>query len=635
MAREFSNEDASKLISEYKDLISRLTDTQSLLTKNKENISKDIDIFLKDNKKIKISTDDKNTYNNLVEDIYIYKYGGQIITNCLKLLTGNYKSINTALNNLDIGTNSLKWMMANQKDNDNASKAYELLKDNYDSFFKEGNDNLGKLDEIYKASSDDVWNDFIKDPVSYNKVIEEINPNALYDEDKSNLSKEKIEEVKQESIYLEGLKCKLRNYQELGVKYIMSSNNVLLGDEMGLGKTVEAIASLVSLKNTGASNFMVICPASVITNWTREIEDKSSLKAYELHGDSLEDNYVEWLKNGGVAVTTYESTASIVMDEEYKFAMLIVDEAHYIKNKQAQRSKNVKAICKHANKILFMTGTPLENKVEEMNSIISVLDAKLALKLSALSNFSASSKYKDLLSSVYFRRKREDVLTELPEKIETKEWCTLLDDEKKVYKDSLKKKDYMLIRRVSFNIDDMTKSSKAIRLLELVENAKADDRKVIVFSFFLDTINKVCELFKDSATEPITGALAPSKRQDIIDNFEKAPAGTVLPAQIISGGTGLNIQCASVVIICEPQFKPSIENQAISRAYRMGQTRSVLVYRLLEANTVDEKIVKVLENKQAIFDKYADESKAASECELDDKTFTEIVEEELKRTSLE
>lgn len=158
MPRSFSNEEASKLINDYKDLISRLSNTQSLLTKNKENISKDIDVFLKDNKKIKISIDDKDTYNNLIEDIYIYKYGGEVITNCLKLLTGNYKSINTSLNNLSIGTSTVKWMMANQKDNDNALKAYEVLKDNYDSFFKEGNDNLNKLDEIYNATSEDVWN---------------------------------------------------------------------------------------------------------------------------------------------------------------------------------------------------------------------------------------------------------------------------------------------------------------------------------------------------------------------------------------------------------------------------------------------------------------------------------------------
>ena len=112
----------------------------------------------------------------------------------------------------------------------------------------------------------------------------------------------------------------------------------------------------------------------------------------------------------------------------------------------------------------------------------------------------------------------------------------------------------------------------------------------------------------------------------------KVPAGTVLVAQIQSGGTGLNIQSASVVVLCEPQFKPSIENQAISRAYRMGQTRNVLVYRLLCEDTVDEKIMSTLESKQAIFDAFADKSVAAAESqEIDDRTFGNIIKEEIDR----
>jgi SNF2 family DNA or RNA helicase len=139
-------------------------------------------------------------------------------------------------------------------------------------------------------------------------------------------------------------------------------------------------------------------------------------------------------------------------------------------------------------------------------------------------------------------------------------------------------------------------------------------------------------LLGDRCTEAINGSVPPQRRQEIIDAFDKAPAGTVLPAQIQSGGTGLNIQTASVVIICEPQFKPSTENQAISRAYRMGQTRNVLVYRLLCENTVDERITALLEAKQAIFDAYADRSVAADESlELDEKSFGNIIDEEIER----
>ena len=122
--------------------------------------------------------------------------------------------------------------------------------------------------------------------------------------------------------------------------------------------------------------------------------------------------------------------------------------------------------------------------------------------------------------------------------------------------------------------------------------------------------------------------------------IERAPAGAVLPAQIQSGGTGLNIQAASVVILCEPQLKPSIENQAISRAYRMGQARNVLVYRLLCEKSIDERVMELLEEKQKVFDAFADESVSADatqkkEAEIDDKTFGTLVNEEIERINAE
>ena len=182
----------------------------------------------------------------------------------------------------------------------------------------------------------------------------------------------------------------------------------------------------------------------------------------------------------------------------------------------------------------------------------------------------------------------------------------------------------------------MSKSSKMNRLREIAELAKQENRKIIVFSFFLDTIEKVYNEFKDICVGPINGSLSPKKRQEFIDEFTSNQDKIVLAAQILSGGTGLNIQAASIVVICEPQFKPSIENQAISRAYRMGQTRNVLVYRLLCEKTIDEKITNVLKNKQKVFDAFADDALASEiETEVDDKTFNKIMDEELSRIKYE
>lgn len=178
------------------------------------------------------------------------------------------------------------------------------------------------------------------------------------------------------------------------------------------------------------------------------------------------------------------------------------------------------------------------------------------------------------------------------------------------------------------------KSSKAERLKMIVNEAKEDGRKIIVFSFFLDVIDTIRSFLGPICLQPITGNVSSDNRQRIIDQFEKAPAGTVLIGQISAAGTGLNIQTASVVVIAEPQFKPSDENQAIARAYRMGQTRNVLVYHLLCQDSIDERIKEMLDEKQKQFDAFADKSVAA-EVEIKNKDAKNILQKEIDRITME
>ena len=279
-----------------------------------------------------------------------------------------------------------------------------------------------------------------------------------------------------------------------------------------------------------------------------------------------------------------------------------------------------------------MTGTVIENNLGEMIKLIEDLNPNLAHELNSQKVYFNDEIFKKLVAPIYFRRKRENVLTELPEKIENEEWCDLSLKEAKTYKENVLNHKFAQARRVSFDVP-LSESSKMTRLMEIIDMAKLEDRKVLVFSFFLDTIFSIKEYLGDRALPPIYGEIPTEKRQAIIDEFNNSPGGTVLLTQIVSGGTGLNIQSASVVVITEPQFKPSIENQAISRAYRMGQARNVLVYRLLATNTVDERITQILKNKQNEFNAYADESVSAS------STFevnqVSIFEEEVKKLSSE
>lgn len=476
--------------------------------------------------------------------------------------------------------------------------------------------------------------DFAKDPVGFATTLEELVPDAAGGgNDAYGLSDKLAEKASAVEFSNVGLKVTLRPYQVWGVKFALAQKRVLLGDEMGLGKTIQALAVMVALRARGCRRFMVVCPLSVLENWDREVKAKSDFAPIKIYGQDLASQYRMWRSSiNRVGITTYETLAHLNVDDA-SIDFLVVDEAHYAKNPEAKRTKNLMRFVDVSDYILFMTGTALENNAQEMVQLISMLQPGVARRASPLVNKPFSDSYRNAIAPVYYRRKREDVLDELPELTENEEWCKLSKDEVPAYVAALRN-GFMQARRVSWNVGDLSKSGKARRLEEIVELAREDDRKVLIFSYFRQTLSDITEfLGSDKCIGPINGGISSGERQRMIDRFEAAPVGTALVAQIQAGGTGLNIQAASVVILCEPQLKPSVENQAISRAYRMGQTRKVFVHRLLCTDTVDEHIMQILANKQRIFDAFADRSVAAEQVDqtLSKDTMEEIVREELRK----
>lgn len=585
--------------------------------------------------KIKLSEDNKSSAaTQVVLAISKFRNSEQHISEISRINKVYDSKIEYAIEDLQVATGGLKWLFSSKQKKQKAISAYNTLTDLLQgAYFSRARENLDALELVNATSGLEAWRDFSENSVRFFNTLEDINQGILGTDDAIyGLPEDLAREIQEQDFFPEGLLCELRRYQEWGVKYALHQERVLLGDEMGLGKTVQAIATMVSLRNTGATHFVVVCPASVLTNWCREIRKMSRLTVTKVHRQGRLAALASWIKTGGVAVTTYETTSHFKMDAGFKYSLLVVDEAHYIKNPDAQRTINVKNISDHAEQLLFMTGTALENKVGEMILLINMLQPAVASSVRGMEFLSSAPQFRAKVAPVYYRRKREDVLTELPDLIENREWCAMTRTEEAIYEEAVLNKKYVDARRVSWNVDDLRDSSKANRMMEIIAEAKEERRKIIVFSFFLDTIRKIRTMLGNQCYGPINGSVSPQKRQEIIDKFDKAPAGSVLAAQIQAGGTGLNIQSASVIILCEPQFKPSIENQAISRAYRMGQTRNVLVYRLLCEDTVDERIISLLENKQAIFDAFADKSVAANESmELDDKTFGNIIKEEIDR----
>ena len=356
---------------------------------------------------------------------------------------------------------------------------------------------------------------------------------------------------------------------------------------------------------------IVVCPLSILENWKIEIHKWSKLPTYVFRSVKRDKEYQSWLDQGGVLLTNYEQCSRLIEKKDLgQLDILIVDEAHYIKNPEAKRSQNVYLLANKASYKLFMTGTPLENNVSEMKQLIQVLNPTLSQKIRNAFNAGqlSDSKFKEMIATVYLRRKRKEVLKELPKMSIIERWSTFNEEEQHFYDSCIEEGlgGLVKMRRAAF-IDNA--SEKIAQIKEIASEAKQMNRKVIVFSFFKrDVLFKLAKLLPTSMNEVLSGDISPSQRQQLISDFTKSTKYNVLLSQIEAGGVGLNIQTANIVILCEPQWKPSTEQQAISRVYRMGQTKDVIVYRLLTLDSIDADLVDLIDFKQLIFDTYANDS---------------------------
>ncbi|MCL2365258.1 MAG: DEAD/DEAH box helicase [Defluviitaleaceae bacterium] len=557
--------------------------------------------------KIQINLHNKTTsQDTVIQCLYILLNGAEVRTRANHILSRD-ANVKNLLKTAKPASGAIRWFFTSSVKKAASIQAYQHLETLDRGVFKQ--DARACIDSyktIFQQSLTDAYRDFENNAASYYTLLANLSLNAIRSQS-AGLPDDLVFAVEQYPLDLTYMKTVLRCYQDFGAKYILHQRKVLLGDEMGLGKTIQALAAIADLKSKGATHFLVVCPAGVLINWERESIKHTNIPAVVIHGADRDLRFSRWKIEGGIGITNYESLVRLADTMDINFAILVVDEAHLVKNPEAQRTQAILRTSVRAGHILFMTGTPLENRVEEMCFLVDCLRPDIADKLSTMKTLSATQSFKDELTPVYLRRVRDDVLTELPDLIESEDWLEPGDAEFAAYYDAVIAGNFMAMRRVSWNVDT-AQSSKAARLLELCDEAREEGRKVIVFSFFRDTLDKVCALLGNRALPPITGNVSTAARQQTVDAFTESTNAKVLVAQVQAGGVGLNIQAASVVIFCEPQIKPSLESQAISRAYRMGQVRNVHVHRLLCANTVDESMMRMLQGKQAEFKTYADES---------------------------
>ena len=463
----------------------------------------------------------------------------------------------------------------------------------------------------FKVDEQTLKADFIANNIKYYSEIESLT-GQTNKKDAEDIPSELVEAVNAVELNTEGLDLTLRHYQAFGAKYILYSKRVLLGDEMGLGKTVQALAVLNHLNHDGKQAFIVVCPLSVVANWKRETEKFTKLNALIYHGKDRDQVFKQWQEEKGILITTFSHTRNIDKNAVDHLDALIVDEAHYIKNPEAKRSISVYELAEKAEYVSFMSGTPMENRLEEMKQLISVLQENIADKISNELHLLEPKKFKREVAAVYLRRNRADVLGELPELEIIEQWSDFGQEEQVLYNQAVENGKVMTMRRAAWQGGSPDKSPKLDALREICEAARENGHKVLVFSFFRDVIETIQEHLTGQTFPAITGDVPNSDRQKIVDDFTSAEPGAVMVSQITAGGVGLNIQAANIVVLCEPQWKPSTEEQAISRAYRMGQSRNVMVYRLLTEDSIDGSMLEVLAEKSKLFNDYARESEVAN-----------------------
>ncbi|MEU0025488.1 DEAD/DEAH box helicase [Streptomyces sp. NPDC006335] len=502
--------------------------------------------------------------------------------------------------------------------------------------------------DLLRVPSSDIaaWVDFELRSAEYYSLLAEISgrqPDAAAAE--GFLPDEIAERVRTQPLDDTHRRVSLRGYQSFGARFALAQRKVILGDEMGLGKTIQAIAVLAHLAAAGQSHFMVVCPASVLVNWTREIEARSALRVTVLHGPDRRHALADWQERGGVGVTTFDALRGFPAPApgDGEVGLLVVDEAHSVKNPKAKRSQAVALWAERCGRTLLMTGTPMENRVVEFHNLVRLLDGDLADSLGERDAVAGSVAFRKAVAPVYLRRNQEDVLTELPSLQQTDQWEELSASDEEAYREAVRAGNFMAMRRAAYMRPE--RSAKLDRLREIVQEAGENGQKTVVFSYFKDVLGVVEEALATADTDgtplfgPLTGGVPAGRRQQIVDDFAGVQGPAVLLAQIQAGGVGLNLQAASVVVLCEPQIKPTLEHQAVARAHRMGQVRPVRVYRLLATGGVDERLVKLLETKTRLFDAYARRS-AVAEASPDaiDVSDTElarrIVEEEQERLGM-
>lgn len=438
----------------------------------------------------------------------------------------------------------------------------------------------------------------------------------------------------------------MRKYQKNGYKWLRTLETWqfggILADDMGLGKTLQVISVLLAAKQEGReSTSLIVAPASLVFNWGEEFQKFApELKISLVTGTQEErQKKIKDYETFDVLVTSYDLLKrDILYYEDKQFFYEIIDEAQYIKNHMTAAAKSVKVISSRIRYAL--TGTPIENRLSELWSIFDYLMPgflygydvfKREIETPVVKNGdeSAINRLQKMVGPFILRRLKEDVLKDLPEKLEECRYVRFENAQQKLYDAQVvhMRANIESQNEADFNKNKMLILAELTRLrqiccapslcfenykgeaaklnacLELIESAMDGGHRILVFSQFKSMLGIIEEKLKEQGIEyhMITGETSKEKRVQMVKEFNEGNTPVFL-ISLKAGGVGLNLTGADVVIHYDPWWNLAVQNQATDRAHRIGQTKKVTVYKLIAKGTIEEKIQKLQETKKNLAD---------------------------------
>jgi len=415
------------------------------------------------------------------------------------------------------------------------------------------------------------------------------------------------------------------DHQKESIQKLVENKKFILADDMGLGKTTSTI---IAALESGSKKVLIICPATLKINWKREIENYSDKSIYISEGKNFNGDADFVIINYDIIKnfhTTKKKENSQILDSN--FDLVIVDEAHYIKNATAERTKLINDLVKKVDRLWLLTGTPMTSRPMDYFNLLSLVDSPVAKNWMAYAirycqgyQFNAGGRkiwnvtgasnleeLRDRTAGLTLRRLKENVLN-LPDKIITPVYLRL---KSKMYEAIMGEyydwydKNPEESKSLTVQFTKLTKirqviaDEKITQTIELAENIIEQGKKVIIFCNFTDSLEKITEHFGKMAVK-LNGTMSKTEKQYSVDQFQENDKIKVFVGNIKAAGVGITLTAAEAVIFNDLSFLPSDHAQAEDRSYRYGQKNNVLVYYPIFENTIEGIIYDILNNKKQV-----------------------------------